>query len=138
MPLRGYLAQQISHRRLCQPQHRPDAGLETTRQTQKRKSGRPPADPVLLAHVAYDYTEARKRGWKIHLYIKGEMRRRNRKDIDPGQWIKKARDRGYLTPTEKSGQIGGKTTQKAIDTLKESGYLNSKGERPDEQEGTTE
>jgi hypothetical protein len=54
------------------------------------------------------------------------------------QWVLKARRRGFLTPTTGRGQRGGTITQKAINTLKRSGFLNSKGERAHHQEGTIE
>jgi hypothetical protein len=54
------------------------------------------------------------------------------------QWVLKARRGGFLTPTSGRGQRGGTITPKSRDTLKRSGFLNSKGERVSEQEGTIE
>jgi hypothetical protein len=107
---------------------------DRTNTTQRRKRGRPPLPDDLLAKVAYYYEEALRNGYKTHRHIESKMRTGNERP-PAAQWIKKARERGFLTPTPKSGQRGGSITQKALDVLERIGFLDHQNTTDPEQEG---
>jgi hypothetical protein len=113
------------------------AGIDTDDTTQRRKRGRPPLEDDLLARVAYHYVQALRIGEGVHLYIWDQMNEGG-ESLPIAQWIKKARERGFLTATPKPGQRGGDITQKTFDVLKRIGYPEDQSTEEDTQEGADE
>lgn len=97
-------------------------GVETGDTSSRRKRGRPQRPAEDLARVAYYYVEAQRKGVKVHRYIEGHMRTGNKRP-DAGQLIKAARDRGFLTGAPKPGRLGGTMTDKTLQVLRETGFL---------------
>jgi hypothetical protein len=110
-------------------------GIDTDDTTQRRKRGRKPLTDEHLAEVAYHYVEAIRSNKKAHLYIEIQMKKKGDKRPPAAQWIKKARERGFLTSTPKPGQRGGTITPKAIAILTEIDFLDEQGARSAEHEG---
>jgi hypothetical protein len=113
-------------------------GIDTTDTTGHRTSGRKPLPDELLARVAYHYTEGLRNGRKVQLYVSGMVSTPDNPNPSSDQWIKKARERGFLTPAPKQGQAGGKMTDKAMDVLKQIGFLDNDGKRITQEKGDDE
>jgi hypothetical protein len=96
-------------------------GIDTDDTTHRRKRGRPPLTDEHLAIVAYHYVQALRTGEGVHNYIWSQMNEGG-ETLPIGQWIKKARERGFLTATPKPGQRGGDMTQKTFDVLDRIGF----------------
>ena len=96
-------------------------GVNPDDTTKRRGPGRKPLTDELLAKVAYYYDEAHRLGLRAHRHIEQRMREGEER-LPVAQWIKKARERGFLTSTPKPGQRGGTITPKAISVLQGIGF----------------
>jgi len=112
-------------------------GVDPDDTTKRRGPGRHPLPDEHLAKVAYYYDKALRNGDKVHLYIEEKMRTGD-ESLPVAQWIRKARERGFLTSTPKPGQRGGTITPNAIAVLRGIGFFESDSATEPEQEGTKE
>jgi hypothetical protein len=112
-------------------------GVNADDTTKRRGPGRRPLPDELLAKVAYYYDEALRLNLKAHRHIEEHMRTGD-ESLPVAQWIKKARERGFLTSTPKPGQRGGTITSNAKAVLRDIGFIDSDSATEPEQEGTKE
>jgi hypothetical protein len=111
--------------------------IDTTDTAPRRKRGRPAMSDEKLAFVAYHYVQALRMGEPVHRYIEDQMKKGD-EHLPIAQWIKKARERGFLTATPKPGQRGGDITQKTLDVLKRIGFPDEQHTGETAQEGADE
>ena len=112
-------------------------GVDPDDTTKRRGPGRHPLPDEHLAKVAYYYDEALRNNLKAHRHIEQKMRK-GEESLPVAQWIRKARERGFLTSTPKPGQRGGTITPNAIAVLRGIGFFDSDSATEPEQEGTKE